>query len=119
MTPEEIINYTLHHAFAAGLAMVRRVALGSPFTLEAERLGFRLSPGLSEVEAMTELELLAERERFRQAAAAIGKPLFRLAGVLAYLWLLEGEVRDLAVIVEGKTAGLSGAEIARRLVRAA
>ena len=28
MTPEEIINYTLHRAFAAGLDTVRRVALG-------------------------------------------------------------------------------------------
>jgi V/A-type H+-transporting ATPase subunit C len=119
MTPEEIINYTLHRAFAAGLDTVRRIALGSPLAVEAARLGFRISPELSEVEAMTEIEVLAERERFRYATAAIGRPLFHLGGVLAYLWLLEAEVRDVAVIVEGKTIGLTGAEIARRLVRAA
>jgi len=119
MTPEEIINFTLHRAFAVGLDTVRRVSLGSLLTVEAERLGFRPSPGLSEVEMLTEIELLAERERFRNAAAAIGRPLFQLGGVLAYLWLLEGEVRDLAVIVEGKTTGLSGSELAGRLVRAA
>lgn len=119
MTPEEIINYTLHRAFAVGLDTVRRVALGSPLMAEAERLGFRLSPGLSEVEALTEMELQAERERFRHATAIIGRPLYRLGGVLGYLWLLEGEVRDLSVLVEGKTTGLSGAEIARRLLRAA
>ena len=119
MTPEEIINFTLHRAFAAGLDTVRRVALGSPLSVEAERLGFRLPPELSEVEALTQIELLAERERFQYAATIISRPLFHLGGALAYLWLLEGEVRDLAVIVEGKTTGLSGAEIAQRLVRAA
>ena len=119
MTPEEIINYTLHRAFTVGLDTVRRVALGSPLELEAGRLGFRVSPGLSEVEGLTEIEALLERERFRHATAAIARPLFQLQGVLAYLWLLEAEVRDLAVIVEGKRTGLTGLEIGRRLVRAA
>jgi vacuolar-type H+-ATPase subunit C/Vma6 len=119
MTPEEIINYTLHHAFAAGLDTVRRVALGSPLAAEAERLGFRISTGVSEIQALTEIEFLAERERFRYATAIIARPLFDFGGVLAYLWLLDSEVRDLAVIVEGKRTGFNGAEIARRLVRAA
>lgn len=119
MTPEEIINYTLHHAFAAGLDTVRRVALGSPVAVEAERLGFGISPGISELEALTEIEVLAERELFSHATAATSRPLFHLGGVLAYLWLLEAEVRDLTVIVEGKATGLSGPEIARRMVRAA
>jgi V/A-type H+-transporting ATPase subunit C len=119
MTPEEIINYTLHRAFAAGLDTVRRVALGSTLAVEAERLGFRMSPGLSEVEGLTEIEVLAERERFRYATAAISRPLFQLGGALAYLWLLEAEIRDLAVIVEGKLTGLTSVEIGRRLVRAA
>ena len=119
MAPEEIINFTLHRAFSAGLDTVRRVALGSPLAVEAGRLGFRIPPGLSEAEGLTEIEALAERERFRYATAAIGRPLFQLHGVLAYLWLLEAEVRDLAMIVEGKLAGLTGVEIGRRLVRAA
>ena len=119
MAPEEIINYTLHRAFAAGLDTVRRVVLGSPLTVEAGRLGFRLSPRLPEVEALTEMELQAERELFRLATAIISRPLSRLGGVLGYLWLLEGEVHDLTGLVEGKTTGLSGAEIARRLLRTA
>jgi V/A-type H+-transporting ATPase subunit C len=119
MTPEEIINYTLHRAFAAGLDTVRRIALGSPLTAEAERLGFQLSRGTTETEGLTEIEILAERERFKRASEIVGRPLFSLAGALAYLWLLEAEIRDLTVIVEGKVTGLSGAEIARRLVRAA
>jgi V/A-type H+/Na+-transporting ATPase subunit C len=119
MTPEEIINFTLHRAFAAGLDTIRRVALGSPLAVEAARLGFRISPEISEVEGLTEIEVLAERERFRYAKAAIRRPLFQLRGALAYLWLLEAEVRDLTVIMEGKAAGLSSEEIGRRLVRAA
>jgi V/A-type H+-transporting ATPase subunit C len=119
MTPEEIINFTLHRAFAAGLDTVRRVALGSPLDVEAARLGFHITPGLSEVEGLTEIEVLAERERFRYATATLRRPLFQLRAALAYLWLLEAEVRDLAVIREGKLAGLSSAEIGRRLVRAA
>ncbi|MGP0072050.1 MAG: V-type ATPase subunit [Bryobacteraceae bacterium] len=119
MTPEEIINYTLHHAFNAGLDTVRRVALGSPLDVEAARMGFRLTPGISDVEGLTEIEVLAERERFRYAKAAVRRPLFQLRGALAYLWLLEAEVRDLTVIAEGKFAGLSSGEIGRRLVRAA
>jgi V/A-type H+-transporting ATPase subunit C len=119
MTPEEIINYTLHRAFAAGLDTVRRIALGSPLASEAARLGFWFSAELSEVEALSEIEILMDRERFRHASAIIGRPLFHLGGVLAYLWLLEAEVRDLTIIVEGKATGLAGAEITRRLVRAA
>lgn len=119
MTPEEIINYTLHHAFGAGLDTVRRIALGSPVAVEAERLGFAISPGISELQALTEIEILGERDLFRQATTAISRPLSRLGGVLAYLRLLDAEVRDLTVIMEGKTIGLSGPEIARRMVRAA
>lgn len=119
MTPEEIVNYTSHHAFSAGLDTVRRVALGSPLSVEAERLGFRIPPGLREGEALTQIEILAERERFRYATTAIRRPLFQLGEVLAYLWLLESEVRDLTVIVEGKSTGFSAAEIGSRLLRAA
>jgi len=118
MSPEEIINYTLHRAFGAGLDTVRRVALGAPLRSEAQLLGFRLSEVLSEIEALTEIEILAQREGYRHAVAVIRKPLFRLGGSLAYLTLLDSEVRDLTVIGEGKTTGLNEAEIARRLMRA-
>ena len=119
MTPEEIINYTLHRAFHAGLDTVRRVALGSPLAVEAGRLGLEIPSGLSEVEALTHVEFLAARELFVRATQAIQHPLFNLGGVLAYLWLLESEVRDLGVLAEGRAIGLSSAEIAKRMVRAA
>jgi len=119
MTPEQIINYTLHRAFEAGLDTVRRIALGAPLAVEAGRFGFEVPAGLSEVEALVEIELLAGRELWRRAIASMTRPLFDLGGVLAYLWLLDAEVRDLLIVAEGKTMGLSGPEIARRMVRAA
>lgn len=119
MTPEQIINYTLHRAFEAGLDTVRRIALGAPLAMEAARFGFEVPSGLSEVEALVEIELLAGRELWRDAIAAMSRPLFDLGGVLAYLWLLDAEVRDLMIVAEGKAMGLSGPEIARRMVRAA
>jgi V/A-type H+/Na+-transporting ATPase subunit C len=119
MTPEQIINYTLHHAFEAGLDTVRRIALGAPLAVEAGRFGFEVPSGLSEVEALVEIEILAGRELWRRAREAMCRPLFDLGGVLAYLWLLDADVRDLMIVAEGKTMGLSGPEIARRMVRAA
>jgi V/A-type H+/Na+-transporting ATPase subunit C len=119
MTPEQIINYTLHRAFEAGLDTVRRIALGAPLAVEAGRFGFKVPSGLSEVEALTGIEILAGRELWRRAIAALTRPLFDLAGVLAYLWLLDAEVRDVMILAEGKAMGLSGPEIARRMVRTA
>jgi V/A-type H+/Na+-transporting ATPase subunit C len=119
MPPEEIINFTLHRAFAAGLETVRRIALGSPLVPEAARLGYRLSEGRSDTQALIELEFLAERERFRRAVASIRRPLFGLGGVLAYFSLAEAEIRDLSVLAEGKAAGLSAEHIGLRLLRAA
>jgi len=101
------------------LETVRRVALGAPLEGEARRLGFLLTPGRPEVEGLTELEVLAERERYQRAAALLKRPLFRFGGILAYLTLLECEIRDLGVVMEGKAAGLSRGEIAARLLRAA
>jgi len=117
MSPEEILNYSLHRAFGTGLDALRRIALGAALDREAQRLGFRLTPSLSEVEALTELEVLSERERYRRAADLLGRPLFRFRGALAYLSLLESEIRDLGVIAEGKAAGLARGEIQSRLLR--
>jgi len=117
MSPEEILNYTLHRACGTGLETLRRVVLGAPLTGEAQRLGFRIPPGLSEIQSLSQIELQVERERYRRAAAAVGRPLFDLGGALAFLLLLDAEVRDLAVIVEGNAVGLTGAEVARHLLR--
>jgi hypothetical protein len=80
-------------------------------------LGVRLPLGLSEIQGLSQIELQVERERYQRAAAAFGRPLFDLGGALAFLLLLDAEVHDLAVIVEGNSVGLTGAEVARHLLR--
>jgi V/A-type H+-transporting ATPase subunit C len=117
MSPEEILNYTLHRACGVGLDTLRRVVLGAPLAGEVQRLGFHLPPGLPEIQGLSQIEFDVERERYRRAVAAIGRPLFNLGGALAFLLLLDAEVHDLAVIVEGNSAGLTGAEVARHLLR--
>lgn len=117
MTPEEILNYTLHRAFGTGLETLRRVALGAPLAGEAQRLGLPLPPGLSEIQGLSQIELQVDRERYRRAAATMGRPLFDLGGALAFLLLLDAEVRDLAVIVEGNAVGLSSTEVGLHLLR--
>ncbi len=117
MSPEEILNYTLHRACGTGLETLRRVVLGAPLAGEAQRLGLHLPPGLSEIQGLSQIELQVERERYRRAATAVGRPLFDLGGALAFVLLLDAEVRDLAVIVEGNSVGLTGAEVARHLLR--
>jgi vacuolar-type H+-ATPase subunit C/Vma6 len=66
---------------------------------------------------LSQIELQVDRERYRRAAATMGRPLFDLGGALAFLLLLDAEVRDLAVIVEGNAVGLSSTEVGLHLLR--
>ncbi len=117
MKPEEIVSYTLHRAFAAGLESVRRIALGIPLWQEAGRLGFDLNPELPESAALIELEKLAARALYQQAQTTFGRTIFHLGSVLAYLFLLEGEVADLMTLLEGKIASLTPEELRGQLLR--
>lgn len=100
--PEEIISYTLHQGVAVDLAAIRRVALGASVRAEAARLGLAVPAELSERAALAEFERLAA-----EALAAAARRTFRAAGfhlgvVLAYLALLEHELRELTRLLESK-----------------
>jgi vacuolar-type H+-ATPase subunit C/Vma6 len=69
MTAEEIINYTLHRAFAVGLDTLRRVMLGSLLRVEAERLGSHVAPEVSEVQPLSRPSRHANTTRARRASA--------------------------------------------------
>ncbi len=116
LTPEETINYTLHRAFGAGLDAVRRVALGASVAEEAERLGLRVDPGLTEDDALTLLELAAARQRSDAASRAFQGVLFDLGAVLALLTLREAEVRDLVTLVEARRSGVADETLRARWV---
>ena len=117
ISPEEIVNYSLHRAFEVSLATVRRIALGARVAVEARRLGFDLPSDIPEPEALTQLEKLAARALYRQAESAFAKPLFHLGAALAYLALLESEIMDLTVVMEGKRTGMAAAELEPYLLR--
>lgn len=117
MSPEEIVNYTLHRAPGAGVDMVRRIALGSPLAAEAARFGFVLPDGAEGLDALHRLERLAAREMRRRAEATLAGPIFHLGGVLAYLFLLESEIADLTALIEGKLTGHPPDELRGRLLR--
>ncbi|UCH25949.1 MAG: V-type ATPase subunit [Trueperaceae bacterium] len=102
LSPEEIVNYTLHHAVRIDVDAVRRAATGSPLWREAERLGLELSSQLDERKALEELEMTGFREIVRRAHAAFDGLLFHVGSVLAYAFLLEAEVHDLITLIEGK-----------------
>lgn len=117
MSPEEIVNYTLHRAYAVDVAAVRRVATGAPISEEARRVGVDIPAELAPRDALARFETLARRALFARAQSSFRGWLFHLGAVLAYLVLLETEVRDLITVVEGKAQGLAATELASRLIR--
>ena len=109
LSPEEILNYTLHRGLRVDANVVREIALGAPLvetvrTLWGDRLpGMAQLQDLPERQALTRLEVNCQRylaERARQARG--GYPL-HLGTLLAYLVLLEAETQDLTTIIEGRS----------------
>jgi V/A-type H+-transporting ATPase subunit C len=111
LSPEEIVNYTLHHAVRIDVDAVRRIATGTPLWREARRLGFTLSPQLNQREALEELETTGFREMVRVARSVFDGLLFHVGSILAYAFLLEAEVRDLITLIEGKRQRMSAEDL--------
>ncbi|MEZ4657033.1 MAG: V-type ATPase subunit [Caldilineaceae bacterium] len=123
LSPEEILNYTLHRNLRVNAEVVRAVALGAPLLETVEALWPRLMPAvqsladLSERDALPRLELLLWRHLYALATQTRAGAALHLGAVLAYEVLLESEVRDLVTIVEGKTANRSAAQLQPYLIR--
>lgn len=116
LTPEETVNYTLHRAFGAGLAAVRRVATGAGVAEEAARLGYEIDAELPEEAALASLQRAALRRRFDAAARLFDRAVFDLGVVLALLALREAELADLVTLIEGRAEGLGRDDVQARLV---
>jgi V/A-type H+/Na+-transporting ATPase subunit C len=116
VSPEEVVNFSLHRDFGGGLAMVQRIATGGSVRAEAAALGVTLE-GDGEVDVLLELERRTDRLRRDAARARFGRSPFGLGLVLAYLIELEAEADDLITLLEAKAQGLDVAEQRRRVAR--
>ena len=112
-SPEEILNYTLHRGLRVDAEVVRAIAVGAPLATIAQAIWGRAMPQLDllrdqpERQALAQLETIFLRLLYTQAQQARGGYPLHLGVVLAYLVLVECEVRDLISIVEGKAYGWS------------
>lgn len=122
LSPEEILNYTLHRRLRVNASVVRQIAAGASIEAVAGRVGADPLPDLSPVaelspeEALPELELIFQRHIHNLAGSARQGYPFHLGALLAYELLLESEVRDLMTIIEGKVAGWTAPEIRPGLI---
>jgi V/A-type H+-transporting ATPase subunit C len=122
LSPEEILNYTLHRGIEIDATTIRAIAEGA-HVLEVLRQVWdgRLSnlerlEGLSDEDALDEAERLFDRYLFEQAQRVRNKYAMHLGIVLSYEVLLETEVYDLVSIAEGKVANWSADQIRPYLI---
>ncbi len=113
LSPEEILNYTLQRRLRVDAEIVREIATGGAIGQMVQRLWSADLPGLERVtelppeEALPRLQLSFQRHYYQVAQATRqGYPL-HLGTMLAYLILLESDVRDLITIIEGQASGRS------------
>lgn len=122
LSPEEILNYTLHSHLRVDADVVRAVALGAPLLDVVRSIWQMRLPDLEsladlpEDEMLPRLELIFQRYFYALAQRARAAYPLRLASVLAYEFLLDSELRDLVVIVEGKSFAWPGERIRPYLV---
>ncbi len=122
LSPEEILNYTLHRGLRVDAAAVREIALGAPLAEMVARFWDGAIPGLEQLqerpepEALPLLELLFQRHLHRMAQSTLDKYSLHLGIVLAFQVLLFDEIQDLVTLIEGKAAGWSQEQIQPYLI---
>lgn len=123
-SPEEILAYTLQRNLRVNAAVVQRLATGASLLVILRQLWSDRLPDLDRLtdlsppEALPELELIFQRYLYQIAKSELPRYPFHLGTVLAYEILLESEVRDLIIVIEGKAAGWSQDQIQSRLIGA-
>jgi V/A-type H+-transporting ATPase subunit C len=122
LSPEEILNFTLQRGLRVNAAVVRDIAMGAPLTAIVHNIWQDRLPGFEELDDLPEqaklpqLELLLERALFSLAERMRPRAPLRLATILAYMFLLDYEVRDLIAVIEGRSFGWSADQISAYLI---
>ena len=110
LSPEEILNYTLHRGVRVDARVIQRIAGGAPLAEVARDIWGHVLPDverlsdLPETRALPELEHMLLRYAFRLAQDTLAGYPFHLGVILAYLYLVEADMRDIIITLEGKAA---------------
>jgi vacuolar-type H+-ATPase subunit C/Vma6 len=108
----EIVNYTLPVGYEVADSDIRAIARGDDIGQVVFRIHPELRASLQGVtfesgQGLRRLEMALERlllERCRKVF--LGSP-FHIGLPLAYVWLMEYEIRDLTVVIEAKASGMA------------
>lgn len=120
LSEEEIINYTLPIGYHVSNSDIHAVAAGA----DVEQIVKRLYPDITGVDEMLsdlqaglpKLELQLQKRIAAQCHAAfVGNP-FQIGIPLGFLVLLDMEIQDLVVLLEGKSNQLPNEEINKFLI---
>jgi V/A-type H+-transporting ATPase subunit C len=120
--PEEILNYTLQRGLKVDVDVVRAIALGAALPHVVRQVWGDGVPGIETLQDLPDREALPRLEIFLQRYLhALAQRTWRayplhLGTVLAYLVLVEDEMRDLMAIIEGKVFGWSAERLRPYLI---
>ncbi len=123
LSPEEILNYTLHRGVRVDVTLIQKIATGIPLVdvvrqIWGDRLGdLRPLSQVSEPRAVPMLERMLLRYAYRLARATLQGYPFHLGVVLGHAYLVEAEVRDLITLWAGLHAGWAPSRIRTALIR--
>lgn len=122
LSPEEILNYSLHRGVRVDVSTIRAIAQGATVLEVLRHIWDGDLPNLDRLQNLSEEEALEEAEDifslylFDQAQRVRGQYAMHLGVVLGYETLLETEIYDLISIAEGKAAKWSANEIRPYLI---
>lgn len=118
LSPEELINYTLPNGYEFNYEKIKKMCYSTEDKLKEIVLS-SIYDFLFDTENDIDLfmERRTERYLFYQFLNTFKRGRFDIATVVAYIHLLEYEIRDIISILEAKKYGLSSDEIKEFLVR--
>jgi vacuolar-type H+-ATPase subunit C/Vma6 len=122
LSPEEILNYSLLDGINVDYSTIQSIAQGASVEDIIRQTWGRDFPGISTLNGLSDREALPQLERilmqylFSQAKQVQNSYAMHLGIALGFDFLVETEVRDLITIAEGKAIGLPSERIQPYLI---